>query len=93
VKCDGDLGVEAGELRRRGFEAVAPRVGSVVIGCVDAAPGEHVRAAHERGVLVPAHHEHLWTRTAVAQDDDGGGGTGIGDERVGHDPTMIRPLG
>ena len=64
-------------------DAVAPRVVGVAVGGVDAAAGKHVRAAHERRAFVPADHEHFRAGRAVAQHDDGGGGTRICNDRVG----------
>jgi len=56
-----------------------------VVACVDAAAGKHVRSAHERGVFVPAHHEGFRAASAVAEDDNGCGRTGVCNEGVrGH---------
>ena len=55
----------------------------VAVGGIDAAAGKHVRAAHERGAFVAADHEHFGSGRAVAQHDDGGGGTRVCNDRIG----------
>ena len=62
---------------------VAPLIVSAMVGGVHASSREDVRATHEGGAFMAADHEDFRTGRAVAQHDDGGGGTRVCNDRVG----------
>ena len=76
LACRGDVvgnrqrPVDARQLSARMIDAVAPAIVRIVIRLIHAAAGKHVRAAHERRVLVPTDHEHFGAVRRVAQQDD-----------------------
>ena len=63
--------------------SVAPLIVSAMVGGVHASSGEDVRATHEGCPFMTADHEYFRTGRAVAQHNDGGGGTRICNDRVG----------
>ena len=62
---------------------IAPRGVPAMVGGVDASPREDVRATHEGCAFMAADHEHFRSGRAIAQHDDGGGGTRVCNDRVG----------